>query len=93
MEKKPIVRITQSVELRKPIRIDGYLPYGEALIYMARTTAQDNPDFKILWNLASYALYGKLSEKQSKIADDLIEKYETLNPNVFYESEIKGEML
>lgn len=76
-EKYPLITVEKRVKSKKPLRNEeGVLLYSDALKYILRVIPQDTPSYDFILTLASFAVCGRLSEKQAKKADEIIYFYE-----------------
>lgn len=73
----PYKLVKKLVKLKKPIRNEsGEMQYSDALKYLVVVLPQDTPSYDFILTLASFAVCGRLSEKQMKKADEIIWFYE-----------------
>ena len=77
--------VKKVIKLYRPMRDkNGSIQYKPALLYLARTLQEEDPNYHTIFSLASFAMANHLTKKQIKLADKFINWYEKLweNPNL-----------
>lgn len=77
-DKYPFKWVEKRIKVKKPIRNKkGDLLYKDALVYLAKVLRQDQPDYPLIFGLASFSIANRLSDKQAKKASAIIRFYES----------------